>query len=54
MTNDSKLKKVIQEEKDKATKLLFDHDEKVDSVTITKWLQSLQRIDDVCKDRNRY
>lgn len=53
MTNDSKLKKVIQEEKDKVTKMLIENGSS-NSVMLTKWLQSLQRIDDVCKDRNRY
>ena len=53
MTNDSTLKKIIREELDKA------HEEILTSgsthgTVITKWLQSLQRIDDYCKERNRY
>ena len=53
MTNDSKLKVVIKEEKDKFTKMLIANGSQ-DAIIITKCLQSLQRIDDVCKERNRY
>lgn len=52
---EQKLKDVIREEMDKVTKLLTD--EKVVFTTkyaLTKWLQSLQKINDVCKERNRY
>ena len=52
MTNDSKLKVAIREEIDKVAKMLTEH--KGDTVVITKWLQSLQRINDICKERNRY
>ena len=51
MTNESKLKKMIREELDKATnELLHGTAEE----TAKKWLQSLQRIDGYCKERNRY
>lgn len=52
-TNDSKLKKVIRDEMDNVMKMLlsFEYDDKL---TLTKWLQSLQRINDICKERNRY
>lgn len=53
MTNDSKLKTIIREEMDKVTKMLISSGTG-DKVTLTKWLQSLQRINDVCKERNRY
>lgn len=52
MTNDSKLKLVIRDELDKVMNLLLSSGG--DKVTVTKWLQSLQRINDVCKERNRY
>lgn len=51
--NEEKLKNVIREEMDKVTKMLIDGGSK-DGIIITKWLQSLQRINDVCKERNRY
>ena len=51
MTNESKLKKMIREELDKATnELLHGTAEE----TAKRWLQSLQRIDEYCKERNRY
>ena len=50
---EEKLKQVIHDELDKVTKLLISS-ESGDRITITKWLQSLQRINDVCKERNRY
>lgn len=50
---DLKLKKVISEEIERVTKLLISS-ECGDKITTTKWLQSLQRINDVCKERNRY
>ena len=51
MTNESKLKKMIREEIDKATNELMKWDAEE---TAKKWLQSLQRIDKYCKERNRY
>ncbi len=48
-----KLKDVIRSEMDKVTKMLISS-EHSDKVTLTKWLQSLQKINDVCKERNRY
>ena len=51
--NEEKLKNVIREEMDKVTKLLIERGS-TDAIIITKWLQSLQRINDVCKERNRY
>ena len=50
---EEKLKQVINDELDKVTKLLISS-KSGDRITITKWLQSLQRINDVCKERNRY
>ena len=50
---EQKLKDVIREEMDKVTKMLIENGSR-DSVTYTKWLQSLQRIDNICKERNRY
>ena len=52
---EEKLKEVIREEIEKVTKLLIDGVNRPISVAIAKtWLQSLQRIDGVCKERNRY
>lgn len=50
-----KLKDVIREEIDKVSKLLA-NEKPVFSTkyTLTKWLQSLQKINDTCKERNRY
>lgn len=48
-----KLKDVIRAEMDKVTKMLISP-EHSDKITLTKWLQSLQKINDVCKERNRY
>ena len=53
MTNEKKLKNVIREEMERVTKMLINGGS-TDAITITKWLQSLQRINDVCKERNRY
>ena len=50
---EEKLKDVIREEMDKVTKMLIENGSR-DSVIVTKWLQSLQRINNVCKERNRY
>ena len=55
MTNDSKLKIAIREEIDKATKILSTSVSTPVSIALVKqWLSSLQRINDICKDRNRY
>lgn len=51
--SEEKLKDVIREEMDKVTKMLIESG-RTDAITLTKWLQSLQRINDVCKERNRY
>ena len=51
--SEEKLKDVIRDEMDKVTKMLIDGGS-TDAIIITKWLQSLQRINDVCKERNRY
>lgn len=47
------LKTVIREEMERVMKMLIDGGS-TDAIIITKWLQSLQRINDVCKERNRY
>ena len=47
------LKEIIRSEIDNVTKMLLSSDY-TDKIMITKWLQSLQRINDVCKERNRY
>ena len=52
MTNDSKLKIALREEKDKFTKMMIETTEHADIIKLC--LQSLQRIDDICKERNRY
>ena len=51
--SDAKLKEVIRKEIADVTNLLIAKGS-TDAVIITKWLQSLQRIDEVCKNRNRY
>ena len=50
---EEKLRDVIREEIDMVTKLLIENGSQ-NAIIITKWLQSLQRIDNVCKERNRY
>lgn len=50
---EEKLKDVIREEMENVTKMLIENGSR-DSIIITKWLQSLQRINNVCKERNRY
>lgn len=50
---EEKLKDVIRDEMDKVTKMLIESGTG-DKITLTKWLQSLQRINEVCKERNRY
>lgn len=51
---EKKLKDVINEEIRNVTALLISGKQHDASTIKTKWLQSLQRIDDVCKNRNRY
>ena len=53
MTDEKKLKNVIREEIERVMKMLIENGS-TDAIIITKWLQSLQRINDVCKERNRY
>lgn len=53
MTDEKKLKNVIREEIERVMKMLIDGGS-TDAIIVTKWLQSLQRINDVCKERNRY
>ena len=50
---EDKLKDVIRSEMDNVTKMLISP-ECTDKITLTKWLQSLQRINDICRERNRY
>ena len=55
MTNESKLKQTIRQEMDKVKDKIILINGKAPTETIYReWLQSLQRIDKVCKDRNRY
>lgn len=55
MTNESTLKKTIREESEKVSRMLVSSDFTDEQKHVfAKWLQSLQRIDDVCKNRNRY
>lgn len=49
-----KLKDVINEEIRNVTALLISGEHHDASTIKTKWLLSLQRIDSVCKNRNRY
>lgn len=50
-----KLKDVIESEIKKVTNKLLANGIPVQKYAVLKeWLQSLQRIDNVCKDRNRY
>ena len=53
MQEETKLKDIIRKEIDEVKDLLIAKGS-TDAVIITKWLQSLQRIDKVCKERNRY
>ena len=50
---EEKLKDLIRAEMDSVTKMLISP-EHSDKITLTKWLQSLQRINECCKNRNRY
>ena len=54
MANEEKLKNVIREEMERVMKMLIENGGSPNPIIITKWLQSLQRINDVCKKRNRY
>ena len=54
MSEETKLKDVIREEMDIVTDLLLDNGGKHLVDIVTRWLKSLQRIDKVCKERNRY
>ena len=49
----TKLKDVIRNEIDNVSKMLITSKD-TDKIIFTKWLQSLQRINDICKERNRY
>ena len=51
--SEEKLKDIIRDEMDKVTQMLISGGSE-NAIIITKWLQSLQRINDVCKERNRY
>ena len=53
MNESTKLKDVIHNEMNKVTYMLISSGTG-DKITLTKWLQSLQRINNVCKNRNRY
>ena len=54
MTNESTLKKTIREEMEKVTTMVVEDSGLPKDIIIKRWLQSLQRIDSVCKNRNRY
>ena len=47
------LKTYIQEEIKNVTNMLISGGS-TDAIILTKWLQSLQKIDSICKERNRY
>lgn len=49
-----KLKDVIQNEMDHVTKMMISTPDQKQKTVYEKWLQSLQKINDVCKVRNRY
>lgn len=49
-----KLKDVIQNEIDHVTKMMISTPDTKTKMVYEKWLQSLQKINDVCKVRNRY
>ena len=50
----SKLKEQLQQEKDQATNTLLKCDTEVGQTLSRMWLESVQRIEQVCKDRKRY
>ena len=52
VSEDIKLKDFIKSEIDNVIKMLISPDG--DKIILTKWLQSLQKIDSICKERNRY
>lgn len=54
MTNESTLKKTIREEIDKVATMMVEDSGLPKDIIIKRWLQSLQRIESVCKNRNRY
>ena len=56
MSEKLELKRTIQDEMDRVTKLLIQGGENDHTrhALFKEWLQSLQRINDVCKERNRY
>lgn len=56
MTNESKLKKLINNLKEEAYKLQLEaFKETIEaSVIANKYLQAINDIDSICKDRNRY
>ena len=51
---EKKLKDIIHDEIDSVTRLLISSNTYDDKFIMKKWLQSLQRIDDCCKNRNKY
>lgn len=51
---EKKLKELIREEIDSVTNLLISPNKYDDKFIMTKWLQSLQRINECCKNRNKY
>lgn len=52
INEDVKLKDFIKSEIENVVKMLISPNG--DKITLTKWLQSLQKIDNICKERNRY
>ena len=52
-TNESELKKIIREEKEKVTREILKTGS-LHAEVVNQWLLSLQRIEDYCKERNRY
>lgn len=54
MEKEPKLKDVINEEIRTVTALLISGEHHDASIIKTKWLQSLQKIETICKNRNRY
>ncbi len=48
------LKGVIRKEIDTVTNMLLTNDDKLVVRVLKLWLQSLQTIDETCKNRNRY
>lgn len=53
MRNTAPLEKIIMEEIQKINSEILQNGSAHGTI-ITKWLQSLQRIDAYCKERNRY